>query len=233
MSQTDQPMDVLQAMEPGMLALDDEAFLRQAYLRLLGRGADAEGLNGYLQQLRQGVSRSEAYQALACSEEAQRYETRRQQMRRSVAVTTSMLRSSTALVPAPTWWPAPTVVSWDGSAPQVTHINDLLELDGVDFVKAAYVSLLGREVDAEGGANYLKRLREGWSRMSVVKGLCASDEGKAHGNALPGLAKALQRYNKAQRRSWGGWYHRSVLGVESDLPMERHLRATHLALRQP
>lgn len=232
MNQINQTMDVLQAMEPGMLALDDEAFVRQAYLRLLGRGADAEGLNGYMHQLQQGVSRFEAYQALASSDEARRYESRRQQMRRSVVVSMPTQRSRTALMPSPNWWPAPMAVSWDGPAPQVTNINDLLELEGVDFIKAAYVSLLGRAVDAEGGANYLKRLRDGWSRLSIVKGLLTSDEGKAHGNALPGLAKALQRYNKAQRRSWGGWYHRSVLGVESDLPMERHLRATHLALRQ-
>ena len=231
MNQMEQSMNVLQAMEPGMMALDDEAFVRQAYLRLLGRGADAEGLQGSVQQLQHGVSRSEAYQALAASEEAQRYETRRQQMRSRVAVSTPMVRH-TALMPAPTWWPAPAAVSWDGPAPQVTDVHDLLELEGVDFVKAAYVTLLGRAVDAEGGANYLKRLRDGWSRMSIVKGLYHSDEGKAHGHALPGLAKALQRYNKAQRRSWGGWYHRSVLGIESDLPMERHLRATHLALRQ-
>ena len=77
-----------------------EAFVRQAYLRLLGRGADAEGLHGYVQQLQHGVSRSEAYQALAASEEAQRYETRRQQMRSRVAVSTPMVRH-TALMPAP------------------------------------------------------------------------------------------------------------------------------------
>jgi hypothetical protein len=232
MSEVNQTMNVLQAMEPSMMALDDEAFVRQAYLRLLGRGADADGLSGYLQQLQQGVSRAEAYQALASSEEAQRYEARRQQMRRSLAVSAPMARS-TAVMPAPTWWPAFAPVSWDGPASEVAHIHELLELDGADFVKAAYVALLGREADVDGGNNYLKRLRDGWSHMSVVKGLCHSDEGKAFGQKLPGLAKALQRYNKAQRRSWGGWYHRSVLGIESDLPMERHLRATHLALRQP
>jgi hypothetical protein len=232
MSDVNQTMNVLQAMEPSMMALDDEAFVRQAYLRLLGRGADADGLSSYLQQLQHGLSRAEAYQALASSEEAQRYEARRQQMRRSLAVSAPMARS-TAMMPAPTWWPALAPVSWDGPAPEVAHVNELLELEGADFVKAAYVALLGRGADVDGGNNYLKRLRDGWSRMSVVKGLHHSEEGKAFGQKLPGLAKALQRYNKAQRRSWGGWYHRSVLGIESDLPMERHLRATHLALRQP
>ena len=232
MSEVNQATNVLQAMEPSMMVLDDEAFVRQAYLRLLGRGADAEGLSSYLQQMQQGVNRSEIYQDLAGSEEAHRYELRRQQMRRSLAVSAPMARSM-AVMSAPTWWPATAPVSWDGPAPQVASIDELLELDGADFVKAAYVALLGREADVDGGTNYLKRLRDGWSRMSIVKGLFHSSEGQAFGPKLPGLAKALQRYNKAQRRSWGGWYHRSVLGVESDLPMERHLRATHLALRQP
>jgi len=232
MSDVNQTMNVLQAMEPSMMALDDEAFVRQAYLRLLGRGADADGLSSYLQQLQHGLSRAEAYQALASSEEAQRYEARRQQMRRSLAVSAPMARS-TAIMPAPTWWPALATVSWDGPVFEVADIQELLELEGADFVKAAYVALLGRGADVDGGNNYLKRLRDGWSRMSVIKGLHHSEEGKAFGQKLPGLAKALQRYNKAQRRSWGGWYHRSVLGIESDLPMERHLRATHLALRQP
>jgi len=229
----DMPMNVqvLQAMEPSMMALDDDAFVRQAYLRLLGRAADAVGLQGYLEQLQQGVDRTVIYQDLARSEEAIRYEARRQQMRKSMTVYAPAARS-TAVVPMPTWWPAQSSVSWEGPAPEVAHVNELLELDGVAFIKAAYIALLGREVDSEGGQVYLQRLRDGWSRMSIVKNLCTSEEGKTFGSRLPGLSVALSRYAKAQRRSWGGWYYRSVLGVESDLPMERHLRATHLALRQ-
>jgi hypothetical protein len=231
MNQVKHPMVVLQAMDPSMTALDDQAFLRQAYLRLLGRGADREGMNAYLQQLQQGVSRHEIFQDLAASEEAQRYEARRQHMRRGVASTSPMSRGL-ALVPSSQGRLVRSTDSWGGPTPSVANAQELLELEGVEFIKAAYVTLLGREVDAEGGLNYLKRLRDGWSRMSIVKGLYLSKEGQAHGNPLPGLAQALARYNKAQRRSWSGWYQRSVLGVESDLPMERHLRATHLALRQ-
>lgn len=229
---SEQAMQVLQAMEPGMMQLDDEAFVRQAYLRLLGRGADADGLRGYLEQLQQGVGRTEIYQILAASEEAQRYEARRQQMRRGMTLYAPPPRSG-AVVAAPSWWPAAAPVTWDGPAAEVAHVDELLELDGVAFVKAAYVAILGREVDTEGGTVYLQRLRDGWSRMSVVKNLFLSAEGQTRGARLAGLARALERYNKAQRRSWGGWYYRSVLGIESDLPIERHLRATHLALRQP
>jgi hypothetical protein len=63
----------------------------------------------------------------------------------------------------------------------------------------------------------------------MVKGMAMSEEGRAMQTKLPGLSKALKLYAKAQRRSWGGWYYRSVLGVESDLPLERQLRAANQA----
>ena len=226
-----QSMQVIQAIDHGMMSLDSEAFIRQAYLRLLGRGADADGLKGYLEQLQQGVSREEIYQALATSEEAQHHESRRQMLRKGVSIYAPLVRS-TSMAPAPMWRMAAASVSWDEPSTHVADINDLLNLDGVAFIKAAYVALLGRSVDIEGGNFYLQRLRDGWSRMSIVKNLCMSKEGEAFGRRLPSLTGALLRYEKAQRPSWRGWYYRTVLGVESDMPIERYLRATHLALRQ-
>lgn len=229
-----QTTEVLRAMEASMMQLDDETFVRQSYLRLLGRSADSEGFVGYLGQLRQGVARADIYQALAISEEAQRYEARRQALRRTLTVVQpSRQQPQGALVVAPQQWlPALQVPRWDGPTQQVHSIAELLDLDGTVFIKAAYLALLGREVDEDGGNNYARRLRDGWSKMSLVKGLALSDEGKTYGTKLAGLSKALERYAKAQRRSWGGWYTRSVLGVESDLPLERQLRAAHMALRR-
>lgn len=229
--------DLLQAMEASMMQLDDETFVRQAYLRLLGRSADPEGFVGYLGQLRQGVARADLYNELASSDEAQRYETRRQALRRTLTlVPTARTQLQThqggMVVAAQQWLPVLQVPSWDGPTQPVQDINELLELDGAAFIKAAYLSLLGREVDEQGGNNYVRRLRDGWSKMSLIKGLALSDEGKVYGMKLAGLRKALARYAKAQRRSWGGWYFRSVLGVESDLPLERQLRAAHMALRR-
>lgn len=226
--------EVLQAMEASMMQLDDETFVRQAYLRLLGRSADPEGFAGYLGQLRQGAARADIYQELATSEEAQRYEARRQALRRTLTVVQpSRQQPQGALVVAPQQWlPALQPPQWDGPTQQVGSVNELLDLEGTAFIKAAYLALLGREVDEEGGNSYARRLRDGWSKMSLVKGLALSDEGRAHGMKLAGLRKALARYAKAQRRSWGGWYTRSVLGVESDLPLERQLRAANMALRR-
>lgn len=228
--------EAIQSMDSSLLQLDDEAFLRQVYLRLLGRAADAPGLQGYLGQLQQGVPRHDIYQELATSEEGQRYEARRRALRRNLTVVSPPLpmgqtQGTQILAMKPQWLMAPVDV-WDGPTPQVANVQELLDLEGTAFIKAAYLALLGREVDEEGGRNYARKLRGGWSKMSVVKGLAASDEARRFGPQLPGLHKALQRYAKAQRRSWGGWYYRSVLGVESDLPLERHLRAAHLAVHR-
>lgn len=215
-----------------MMQLDDEGFVRQAYLRLLGRAADPEGFEAYMEQLRHGMPRADVYHDLAMSAEGQKYEARRHALRSSLTVVRSTLRQQPALRggTSPQWLPAVQAPSWDMATPVVAHVNALLDLEGVAFVKAAYLALLGREVDEAGGINYVQRQRDGWSKMSMVKGLALSDEGRAFGNKLPGLSAALGRYAKAQRRSWGGWYYRSVLGVESDLPLERHLRAAHQAL---
>jgi hypothetical protein len=225
--------EAIQSMDSSLLHLDDEAFLRQVYLRLLGRAADAPGLQGYLEQLQQGASRHDIYQELATSEEGQRYEARRRALRRNLTVVpqAAPMAPSPVALAQPQWLPV-LVESWDEPTVQVASVQELLDLEGVAFIKAAYIALLGREVDEEGGTNYARKLRSGWSKMSIVKGLASSDEARQFGAQLPGLHSALQRYAKAQRRSWGGWYYRSVLGVESDLPLERSLRATHLALHR-
>lgn len=219
--------NVMQVDSGALFALDDSEFLKQAYLRLLGRIPDADGLRGYLEQLQTGAPKQAIYEALAASDEARNYEARRQALRRSVAPRLVAM----APAPTPTFF-APVVVPDYQPVPHVASLDELLELDGMVFVKAAYLALLGREADDAGLQNYLRILRDGWSKLHILKGLAGSDEGRAVGRELPGLKGALVRYQKAQRRSWGGWYYRSVLGVESDMPIERQLRAAHAALRR-
>jgi hypothetical protein len=220
--------NVMQVDSGALFALDDTAFLKQAYLRLLGRVPDAEGLRGYLEAMHQGQDRATIYQALASSDEAQRYEARRQALRRPPAV-----RPSVPSLAAPgSAFFAPVVVETLAPVPEAKDMDALLALEGAVFVRAAYLALLGRDADDAGLQNYLGFLRDGWSKMHTLKGLSNSDEARAANRRLPGLQQALARYHKAQRRSWSGWYHRSVLGIESDMPIERQLRAAHAALRR-
>ena len=126
--------EAIQSMDSSLLQLDDEAFLRQVYLRLLGRTADAPGLQGYLEQLQQGASRHDIYQELATSEEGQRYEARRRALRRNLTVVPSTLPMTQTpgaqmLAVQPQWLMAPVDV-WDGPTAQVANVQELLDLAG-------------------------------------------------------------------------------------------------------
>lgn len=191
-----------------LLALiDDSAFLGAAYLALFGREVDPSGLDNYLSQLCSGVSREQVLCELAASPEAVAFG-------RALPGMDDLFARQSALE-----------AENAAAAQPVSHVNELMGLPVDQFLKAAYVAVLGREVDPEGFALYSDLLRQGWSRSYVLCELLASDEGRQLSVALPGLKGLARRYRKAQARSLRGWYHRSVKGAESDLPSDRLLRA--------
>jgi hypothetical protein len=67
-------------------------------------------------------------------------------------------------------------------------------------------------------------LRNGYSRSHILKELAASNEARAATGSVPGLDSMLAAYDRAQQHSWAGWYWRTVMGAESDLPAARELR---------
>jgi Domain of unknown function (DUF4214) len=107
---------------------------------------------------------------------------------------------------------------------EIAQASALLELHGAAFVKAAYLALFKRDADPEGLARYVAVLRSGFSRSYVLDALASSPEAREKSSSLPGLRKLLTAYRKAQKRSWSGWYWRTVKGAESDLPSARELR---------
>lgn len=106
-------------------------------------------------------------------------------------------------------------------------LEQLLQADGLPFVEQAYRLLFGRPADPEGAQYYLGLLQDGWSKWYVLGLLWRADERLRHAPSVPGLQEGLSRYARAQRRSLSGWYWRRVLGVDSDLPADRRLRALH------
>lgn len=66
-------------------------------------------------------------------------------------------------------------------------------MDSEAFVRWAYVTMLGRPVDPEGLAFYLRRMEEGKSRISVLKQLKLSTEGRMFDAQLPGLDIAIRQ----------------------------------------
>jgi GT2 family glycosyltransferase len=92
------------------------------------------------------------------------------------------------------------------------HIEELLELQGRDFVSALYRTLLGRKPDPDGLANYLGLLEQGTARSEVLAQICSSAEYRRSGRTLPGLAAHLRRYRLRR------WVARRVLGQAGTVP---------------
>lgn len=180
----------------GLLALDGAEFVRQAYQSVLGREADPTGLRHYVQRLEEGTSRSQLLADLRCDPEGKAFD--------------SKLAG---------------LDDWVKLVQQQASVADLLVLQGGLFVTGAYVALFKREPDPEGYARYMALLQSGASRTFVLKELFNSPEAREKASNVRGLVKAIAQYKKAQRKSWGGWYGRNVLGAESDLPADRERRA--------
>ena len=69
------------------------------------------------------------------------------------------------------------------------HVNDLLRFHGEDFVRNAYLALLGREPDEAGMAHHLDQLASGrFNKIDVLSSLHSSQEGSGNQVKLTGLS---------------------------------------------
>ena len=68
-------------------------------------------------------------------------------------------------------------------------LSGLLALDGAEFIRGAYLSILGREPDPEGMRVYLGLREAGASRVEIARALATSGEAQARGEA--GSAQGL------------------------------------------
>ncbi|NYH27622.1 glycosyltransferase [Paraburkholderia bryophila] len=73
------------------------------------------------------------------------------------------------------------------------NVEQLLALDGRNFVRVAYVTLLGREPDDHGAEHYMHQLIKGISKARVLVDIGSSAEAVAHGAHLEGLDKLTRR----------------------------------------
>ena len=73
----------------------------------------------------------------------------------------------------------------------LSSIDEILSLYDRPFIAAAYLALLGREIDNDGGRFYLDRLRSGVSREQVLWELIQSPEAQAFGAEPVGIEKFL------------------------------------------
>jgi FkbM family methyltransferase len=70
-------------------------------------------------------------------------------------------------------------------------LDQLLTLNDVDFVRAAYRALLKREADPTGERNYLELLRSGHDKVRLLGDMARSQEAQRTGTSIPGLKGAL------------------------------------------
>ncbi len=80
--------------------------------------------------------------------------------------------------------------------PKTTQGEDLQELlleEGDEFIDAAFMTLLKRRPDANGGRTYLRALRSGTSKLQILYELSMSDDCRRVGGEIAGLGDACAR----------------------------------------
>jgi hypothetical protein len=72
-------------------------------------------------------------------------------------------------------------------------LAELLSWHDEDFVRCAYVTLLGRQPDSIGEWHYVEQVRAGQSRYKILWELRRSQEGKRHDPGIAGLDRSLRK----------------------------------------
>ncbi|MCA8154887.1 DUF4214 domain-containing protein [Burkholderia contaminans] len=163
---------------------NDEGFIRQAYLKLLKRWPDESGFSYYLDRLKRGIHRVDVLGAIYRSPEVRRR-----------AVKISGLQAQYALQKAMRWPFFGGLVRLLGQSfalPRTSsyiRVEALMDQQGEAFVREAYSAVLGRAPDAVGFEHYLERLNAGASKISVIRDMRKSQEGRAVGAYIGGFGK--------------------------------------------
>lgn len=108
---------------------------------------------------------------------------------------------------------------------RANSLNELLAWHDVDFIRCAYVTILGRQPDPQGEAYYSDRIRRGHSKLEVIGQLRTSPEGPRHDPGIAGLDRALKR-SRWERNHLVGAIVRLFTRGEGDGPQWRLLRST-------
>jgi FkbM family methyltransferase len=85
----------------------------------------------------------------------------------------------------------------EANTPKVlSSLADLLALEGADFVRNAYVSILGRKADPQGEAYYVERLSRGHHKLEILLQLSKSREAKLFLYPPEGLTEAFRSFRR-------------------------------------
>lgn len=96
-------------------------------------------------------------------------------------------------------------------------IDELLSYYDEQFVRCAYLTLLGRKSDPEGTQYYLGRLRAGYGKAKVITQLAESSEAKTFRADLAGLRELIVAQKKADHWFWGFFSRGSRIERQANL----------------
>lgn len=168
-------------------------------LGLAGRSPAIEALAGWSSQPRRGAAKPPAPNQSRTSNEAITTET-----------------SSIMQLPA--------VPGSQNPYLRADSLAEILSWHDVDFVRCAFVTILGRQPEPEGEAFYVDRIRNGHSKMEVLWQLRRSSEGRRHDPGIAGLDRALKRAALG-RISLLGYLIRPFTHTEADDRASRRWRS--------
>ncbi|WP_295633378.1 DUF4214 domain-containing protein [Novosphingobium sp.] len=103
-------------------------------------------------------------------------------------------------------------------------LASLCALADLDFVRCAYVTILGRQPDAAGESFYVSRLRSGADKLTILGQLRFSSEGALHDPGIAGLDRVLRRHRMANRPLIG-WFIRLFSHQRGETTLERSIRS--------
>jgi hypothetical protein len=101
--------------------------------------------------------------------------------------------------------------SFRNNATAATSVYELLSLYNEQFVRSAFITLLGREPDPDGMKYYLGRLRDGYGKKNVIFQLAKSEEAKNINADLDGLSELITNYKISTHWLWGWVFRRRHL----------------------
>jgi FkbM family methyltransferase len=160
------------SLHADLFASRDEEFVRDAYRLVLRREVDAHGRPYYLSKLKNGETRISVLTELRFSSEGKEVAARIPHMDAELAIAS-------------------------GAKAIAATFDELMGQQGLFFVRAAYLTLLGREPDTGGKESYLSILRSGAAKVEVLAQLRESAEGRSRKANVAIVLEAVRRYKES------------------------------------
>jgi FkbM family methyltransferase len=106
----------------------------------------------------------------------------------------------------------------------ITNLNELLDLFDEDFVRAAYLAVLGRPVDPGGLTNYLTQIRRGEPKQNIISELATSAEGRNRSHQMRDLPELIKQYRPRRELFIARLLNR--MGAPTARTIEKVIRST-------